>query len=408
MSYKTLERDRAPLVDDASTQRWFSLRQDVPIGFKMLVIKNNQVTSVHEPGMQWTSVIPIVHKRFGKMVLVDVRDRFETLNFPDELFTRDQSLIKITFVVHYRVNDPEQIALRVKDPIGQLCSRTRARLVDITIRTSIEDFINKGTAIYLENLAPLAAALGEIGLDLIRAEVTNLTLPESAQRKYAQVMGQSREMQMEVDRLRALKEGGVIGEYMQLKLIESLGTSNFPPMQLYAMQMLGPQVQGQNRPTGSVGPNVSVPPGTSAPSPPTGGATPPARGTNQSFNTPAARPSSGGSSDMSGSQGTMVKRVSGSGPSLTDISTGRTFALDRDIVTAGRDQDCDIILADEYASRKHAQFVREGGELLVVNLSSSVPIVINDKTEVPPGGRALLHADDVLEIGYTKLRLQSV
>lgn len=391
MSYSTKERNFSPLIDNASTQRWFMLRQSVPIGYHMLVIKNNEITAEYEHGMQWTSVVLGLHKGGAKLLLVDMRDRFEEFNFNNELYTRDQNLINLTFVVHYRVADIKCIALNVQDPIGQLLNRTKAKLLDITIRTSFDDFITYGTRIYLDNLAQLSHDLREIGLELIRAEVTNFKLPDRARDKYAKVMGDNREMLMEIDRLKAMKDKGVINDYMKLKMIEGLSSSNFPPMQMYAMQMLGgnPMApQSQSKPESALVQgqhNFQV----------SSGEREPAR--SQTGIKPGV--------EVLDNKGTILKKMDTLMPTLVNLDTGAVFILEKDLTQIGRGTDNEIALADQYASRKHAQIVKgPSGEVVAINLSQNNPISVNGIKSINAGDRVVLKENDVIEIGYTKLR----
>ena len=231
-------RDDAPLVANANTQKWFLKRQDVPIGFEMIVVKNNRVEEQYSSGMKWTSSVPLYHKGGVQVLLVDTRERYETFTFESELYTRDQFLINLQFAVYYRVSDIEKVALRVRAPLDQMIQKTRAKVLDITLKNTINDFITQGSSIYVHGIGELANDFNDLGLEFRKVDLINFMLPESARKKFAEVMGENREMLMEIDRLRTMKEQGVIDDYMKLELIKGLSESNFPPMQLYAMQML--------------------------------------------------------------------------------------------------------------------------------------------------------------------------
>ena len=51
-------------------------------------------------------------------------------------------------------------------------------------------------------------------------------------------------------------------------------------------------------------------------------------------------------------------------------SAGSRFLLDTDVVTAGRHPDSDIFLDDVTVSRRHAEFRREGGSFVVIDVGS--------------------------------------
>ena len=77
---------------------------------------------------------------------------------------------------------------------------------------------------------------------------------------------------------------------------------------------------------------------------------------------PAAEPSVAGVDALpSGSALLVVKR----GP-----NAGSRFRLDRDTTSAGRHPDSDIFLDDVTVSRRHAEFRREGGEFVVIDVGS--------------------------------------
>src|SRR5205823_6812695 len=77
---------------------------------------------------------------------------------------------------------------------------------------------------------------------------------------------------------------------------------------------------------------------------------------------PASEPSVAGVDALPpGSALLVVKR----GP-----NAGSRFLLDRDTTSAGRHPDSDIFLDDVTVSRRHAEFRREGGEFVVIDVGS--------------------------------------
>jgi pSer/pThr/pTyr-binding forkhead associated (FHA) protein len=80
---------------------------------------------------------------------------------------------------------------------------------------------------------------------------------------------------------------------------------------------------------------------------------------------------------------------------------GRRFALSRPEMVVGRDPGCDIPLADEFASRRHARLIGEGDGHVLVNLSS-VGTTVNGQSVTD---RVALRIGDLVELGpYTRLR----
>jgi predicted component of type VI protein secretion system len=87
---------------------------------------------------------------------------------------------------------------------------------------------------------------------------------------------------------------------------------------------------------------------------------------------------------------------------LATVTVGDTdhdVALRGDRVVVGRLRDCDICLPDANISRRHAAFVRKGGDWDIEDLDSTNRTYLNGS----PIERARLHDGDVIEIGVTRL-----
>lgn len=56
----------------------------------------------------------------------------------------------------------------------------------------------------------------------------------------------------------------------------------------------------------------------------------------------------------------------------------QSYDLDRDVVSIGRMNDCDIVLSDPGASRKHAEVRRQDGRFVVVDLGSTNGTLVNE------------------------------
>ena len=88
---------------------------------------------------------------------------------------------------------------------------------------------------------------------------------------------------------------------------------------------------------------------------------------------------------------------------------GRLFRLDAEGTTIGRDPQCDIILDDEAASRRHAKVwaeENEGGasQFFIQDLATSNGTFINGEQIL----KQALSDGDVVEIGETKLVFKQV
>ena len=105
---------------------------------------------------------------------------------------------------------------------------------------------------------------------------------------------------------------------------------------------------------------------------------------------PAEQQVSGVDALPSGSALLVVKR----GP-----NAGSRFLLDQDTTSAGRHPDSDIFLDDVTVSRRHAEFRREGGDFVVVDVGSLNGTYVNrDRID-----RVQLKDGDEVQIGKYRL-----
>ena len=80
-------------------------------------------------------------------------------------------------------------------------------------------------------------------------------------------------------------------------------------------------------------------------------------------------------------------------------SSGARFLLDADRTTAGRSPDADIFLDDVTVSRKHVEFVREGGGYVVRDVGSLNGTYVN-RTRIE---QATLRPGDEVQIGKFRM-----
>jgi pSer/pThr/pTyr-binding forkhead associated (FHA) protein len=80
-------------------------------------------------------------------------------------------------------------------------------------------------------------------------------------------------------------------------------------------------------------------------------------------------------------------------------NAGSRFLLDRDTTSAGRHPDSDIFLDDVTVSRRHAEFRREGGEFVVIDVGSLNGTYVNRE----PVDQAVLANGDEVQIGKFRL-----
>lgn len=87
-----------------------------------------------------------------------------------------------------------------------------------------------------------------------------------------------------------------------------------------------------------------------------------------------------------------VKMKNASGADQT-----KTVLLDDDVITLGRDQTCQIVLAQQAVSRSHARISRDGTLFFVEDLGSSYGSLVNGQ-KLPSGEKKLLRNGDVIAI----------
>jgi len=80
-------------------------------------------------------------------------------------------------------------------------------------------------------------------------------------------------------------------------------------------------------------------------------------------------------------------------------NAGSRFLLDRPSTSAGRHPESDIFLDDVTVSRRHAEFRREGGEFVVVDVGSLNGTYVNRE----PVDTAVLANGDEVQIGKFRL-----
>lgn len=80
-------------------------------------------------------------------------------------------------------------------------------------------------------------------------------------------------------------------------------------------------------------------------------------------------------------------------------NAGSTFAVDKDVITAGRHPDSDIFLDDITVSRRHAEVRRQGAKLVVADVGSLNGTYLNrERIE-----QADLSDGDTVQVGKFKL-----
>ncbi len=83
----------------------------------------------------------------------------------------------------------------------------------------------------------------------------------------------------------------------------------------------------------------------------------------------------------------------------------RRFPLRRGVIVVGRGADCDVILAESQASRRHAELRRQGDQWLIVDVGSTNGTFLNGARLTFDAPRPL-RPGDVIAIGATRLHLE--
>ncbi len=82
---------------------------------------------------------------------------------------------------------------------------------------------------------------------------------------------------------------------------------------------------------------------------------------------------------------------------LKDGRPVQTYPLSKPVVTLGRLSDCDVVLEDPGASRRHAEIRREDGSYVIIDLGSTNGTMVNEATV----DERLLEEGDRITIGRT-------
>src|SRR3954465_4204479 len=75
----------------------------------------------------------------------------------------------------------------------------------------------------------------------------------------------------------------------------------------------------------------------------------------------------------------------------------KTVLLDEEIITFGRDQGCQVVLAQQAVSRSHARISRDGTLFFLEDLGSAYGTQVNGN-RLPKGEKHLLRNGDIIAI----------
>jgi DNA-binding response OmpR family regulator len=107
---------------------------------------------------------------------------------------------------------------------------------------------------------------------------------------------------------------------------------------------------------------------------------------------------SGGSGETGARRRRQVAALVGAGP-----LAGQRFALDRELTLIGRADECDVVVPDPLASRRHAQVRREPWRYMLEDLGSRNGTLVNGE---PLDGERPLQHGDTIHVATTPLRFE--
>jgi pSer/pThr/pTyr-binding forkhead associated (FHA) protein len=87
---------------------------------------------------------------------------------------------------------------------------------------------------------------------------------------------------------------------------------------------------------------------------------------------------------------------------LQDGRPVRTYVLNKEVVALGRLSECDIVISDPGASRRHAEIRRENGRFVLTDLGSTNGTQVNESTV----SERDLEEGDRITIGHTVLEFR--
>ena len=87
---------------------------------------------------------------------------------------------------------------------------------------------------------------------------------------------------------------------------------------------------------------------------------------------------------------------------LTLVTPQGPRRINKRVTTIGRSRDCDIVVADENASRLHAEVRHSGQDYLIVDMGSTNGLEVNGRSTK----RQALADGDVVMLGTTELRVE--
>ena len=90
---------------------------------------------------------------------------------------------------------------------------------------------------------------------------------------------------------------------------------------------------------------------------------------------------------------------------LTGAKAGREFELPNRTIVLGRGQDADVVLDDQFASRRHAEISRIDGAYLIRDLGSKNGVRINGR-KLDEGSSAWLEDGSEIQLASTVFRFQ--
>jgi regulator of protease activity HflC (stomatin/prohibitin superfamily) len=171
-------------------------------------------------------------KSTRKFEVVDMRAAAITIA-GQELVTSDGATIKLSLAVVYRVVDPKLAKIEQQSAEQLLYLELQLALRSLVTQRTIDELLESRASVGKDLVAAVSERAKELGLELISAELKDVSLPAELRHAYAQTVQARKEGQAALERARgetaALRNlanaAGLLAdkpELMQLRLLQQL------------------------------------------------------------------------------------------------------------------------------------------------------------------------------------------
>jgi regulator of protease activity HflC (stomatin/prohibitin superfamily) len=194
-----------------------------------LLYVGGKFRSLLEPGEYWIWVPS------RSVTKVDIRPRIAAVP-GQEVLTADGIAVKVSLVAQYRVADPLVAINAQANYESSLYTELQLALRRLISAASIDSLLEKRPALAAQLTEASKASVARLGVELIQADVRDLTLPGELKKLFAQVTKARQEGLAALERAR-----GETAALRNLANAARLVSDNPSLMQLRVLQVLGEQ-----------------------------------------------------------------------------------------------------------------------------------------------------------------------